>query len=149
MIRHLVRLSIRYAGVVVALALLVVVYGVYRLFNADLNVFPEFSPSQVVIQTEAPGLSAELVETQVTARIEAALAEEGATAMLVIVNEDQLAQFRLPVSCKADFVVHGASAAECATRILRGFPAPALRVNSNAGPVAGGRDPRGTWGKAV
>ncbi len=37
--------------------------------------------------------------------------------MLVIVNEDQLAQFRLPVSCKADFVVHGASAAECATRI--------------------------------
>lgn len=74
MIRHLVRLSIRYAGVVVALALLVVVYGVYRLFNADLNVFPEFSPSQVVIQTEAPGLSAELVETQVTARIEAALA---------------------------------------------------------------------------
>ncbi|MFO1207464.1 MAG: efflux RND transporter permease subunit [Burkholderiales bacterium] len=74
MIRHLVRLSIRYAGVVVALALLVVVYGIYRLFNADLNVFPEFSPSQVVIQTEATGLSAELVETQVTARIEAALA---------------------------------------------------------------------------
>lgn len=51
------------------------------------------------------------------ASVEAALAEEGATAMLVIVNEDQLAQFRLPVSCKADFVVHGASAAECATRI--------------------------------
>ena len=49
--------------------------------------------------------------------MEAALAEEGATSMLVIVNEDQLAQFRLPVSCKADFVVHGASAAECATRI--------------------------------
>ena len=74
MIAHIVRLSIRYAGVVVALALVVVVYGIYRLFGADLNVFPEFSPSQVVIQTEAPGLSAELVETQVTARIEAALA---------------------------------------------------------------------------
>ena len=74
MIAHIVRLSIRYAGVVVALALVLVAYGLYRLSRADLNVFPEFSPSQVVIQTEAPGLSAELVETQVTARIEAALA---------------------------------------------------------------------------
>ena len=74
MIAHIVRLSIRYAGVVIALALVVVVYGIYRLLAADLNVFPEFSPSQVVIQTEAPGLSAELVETQVTARVEAALA---------------------------------------------------------------------------
>ena len=49
--------------------------------------------------------------------VESALAEEGSTAMLVIVNEDQLAEFRLPVSCKADFVVHGASAAECTQRI--------------------------------
>ena len=49
------------------------------------------------------------------ASAEAALAEEGSVAM--IVNEADLAQFRLPVSCKADFVVHGAGAAECATRI--------------------------------
>lgn len=51
------------------------------------------------------------------ASVEAALAEGGATSMLVIVNEDELSQFRLPVSCKADFVVHGASIAECTTRI--------------------------------
>ncbi|MFR5091887.1 MAG: hypothetical protein ACLTDR_07590 [Adlercreutzia equolifaciens] len=61
------------------------------------------------------------------ASAERLLAEEGATAMLVIVNEDQLAQFRLPVSCKADFVVHGASAAECATRI-RQLLGPATRA---------------------
>ena len=74
MIGSIVRLSIRYAGVVVALAVVLACYGLYSLSRADLNVFPEFSPSQVVIQTEAPGLSAELVETQVTARIEAAVA---------------------------------------------------------------------------
>ena len=51
------------------------------------------------------------------ASAESVLAEEGSGAMLVIVNEDQLAEFRLPVSCKADFVVHGASAAECTQRI--------------------------------
>ena len=35
--------------------------------------FPEFSPTQVVIQTEAPGLSAELVETLVSQPIENAI----------------------------------------------------------------------------
>lgn len=50
-------------------------------------------------------------------QVEAALVEEGSTSMLVIVNEDQLGDFRLPVQVKSDFVVHGASAAECSTRI--------------------------------
>ena len=73
MIAFIVRQSIRYPGVIVTLALTVVVYGLYVLTRANLDVFPEFSPSQVVIQTEAPGLSAELVERQVTQPIENAL----------------------------------------------------------------------------
>ncbi|HEX4985514.1 MAG TPA: efflux RND transporter permease subunit [Burkholderiales bacterium] len=73
MISFIVRQSIRYPGVIVALALTIVVYGLYTLSRAHLDVFPEFSPSQVVIQTEAPGLSAELVETQISQRIENAL----------------------------------------------------------------------------
>lgn len=74
MISFIVRQSIRYPGVIVALALTVVVYGLFTLSRAHLDVFPEFSPAQVVIQTEAPGLSAELVETQVSQPIENALA---------------------------------------------------------------------------
>ena len=74
MISAVIRQSIRYPGVVVALALTLIIYGLYVLTRANLDVFPEFSPSQVVIQTEAPGLSAELVELQVTRRIENALA---------------------------------------------------------------------------
>ncbi|MEO8628721.1 MAG: efflux RND transporter permease subunit, partial [Betaproteobacteria bacterium] len=73
MISFLVRQSIKFPGVVVALALSVMVYGFYVLTRANLDVFPEFSPSQVVIQTEAPGLSAELVERQVSQPIEDAL----------------------------------------------------------------------------
>ncbi|WP_172136844.1 response regulator transcription factor [Adlercreutzia sp. ZJ473] len=51
------------------------------------------------------------------AQAEALLVEDGSAPMLVIVNEGQLAEFRLPVQVKADFVVHGASAEECAARI--------------------------------
>jgi len=74
MIAGLVRFSIRYAGVVVVLAATIVAYGIYTLSRANLDVFPEFSPSQVVLQIEAPGLSAEVVETLVTQPIENALA---------------------------------------------------------------------------
>src|SRR5215510_8205530 len=74
MIAYIVRRSIRHAGIVVTVAAALVVYGFYVLTQANLDVFPEFSPSQVVIQTEAPGFSSELVERQVTQPIESALA---------------------------------------------------------------------------
>ena len=51
------------------------------------------------------------------AQAEQLLVEDGSASMLVIVGEDQLGEFRLPVQVKADFVVHGASAGECASRI--------------------------------
>ena len=52
MIAFVIRQSIRYPGVVVALAVTLIIYGLYVLTRASLDVFPEFSPSQVVIQTE-------------------------------------------------------------------------------------------------
>ncbi|MBK8016596.1 MAG: efflux RND transporter permease subunit [Betaproteobacteria bacterium] len=73
MIASLVRFSIRYPGVIVAFALMLVVSGLFTLGRARVDVFPEFSPTQVVIQTEAPGLSPELVEALVTQRLEDAL----------------------------------------------------------------------------
>jgi CzcA family heavy metal efflux pump len=73
LITAIVRFSIRFPGVVVALALMLVASGVFELQRARLDVFPEFSPTQVVIQTEAAGLSAELVEALVAAPLEQAL----------------------------------------------------------------------------
>jgi len=66
----IVRFSLRRRGVVIGLAVLLVGYGIYSLSNAKYDVFPEFAPPQVVILTEAPGLSPEQVEQIVTSKVE-------------------------------------------------------------------------------
>lgn len=73
MLSSLVRFSIRFSGVVIALACLLLGYGLYTLGVARLDVFPEFAPPLAVVQTEAAGLSAEQVEVLVTQPIENAL----------------------------------------------------------------------------
>ncbi len=73
MLSAIVRFSVRYYGIVLALALMVLCYGVYRLSTAGLDIFPEFSPKQVIIQTESPGYSAEQVEILVTQPIESTI----------------------------------------------------------------------------
>ena len=73
MLSTLVRFSIKYSGIVIAVAFLILIYGGYRFFTAGLDIFPEFSPKQVIIQTESPGLSAEQVEILVTQQIETSI----------------------------------------------------------------------------
>lgn len=73
MLTVIVRFSVRFRGVVIALACLLLGYGIYTLYQSRLDVFPEFAPPLVVIQTEAPGLSPEQVEVLVTQQIENAL----------------------------------------------------------------------------
>lgn len=51
------------------------------------------------------------------AQVETMLLEDGSGSLLVIVGEDQLSEFRLPVQVKSDFVVRTAGAQECAARI--------------------------------
>ena len=43
MMGALIRFSIRFPGVVIGLALLIIVYGIYQIKLSPLNVFPEFS----------------------------------------------------------------------------------------------------------
>jgi CzcA family heavy metal efflux pump len=69
----IIRFAVRFRGVVVALWSLVLIYGIYALSQATYDVFPEFAPPQVSIQTEAPGLSAEQIEALVTRPIETAV----------------------------------------------------------------------------
>lgn len=73
MLATLVRFSINYRGVVIAIATLLMFYSVYRLSRAGLDIFPEFSPNLIVVQTEGPGYSTEQVEILVTRPIETAL----------------------------------------------------------------------------
>ena len=73
MLNWLVSHSLRFRGVVIALACLVVGYGLWIASRTKLDVFPEFAPPMVVVQTEAPGLSPEQVEALVTRPLETAL----------------------------------------------------------------------------
>ncbi len=73
MLGALIRFSIARRGIVVAAALALIVYGVVTLRGAGLDIFPEFSPQLVIVQTEAPGFSAEQVELRVTQVLETAL----------------------------------------------------------------------------
>jgi Cu/Ag efflux pump CusA len=70
MLNRIVRFSLRFRGVVIALACVLVGYGLYVAAHAKLDVLPNFVPPQVVVQTEAPGLSPEQVEVLVTRPVE-------------------------------------------------------------------------------
>ncbi len=73
MLQAIVQFSLRFRGVVLTLACLIVAYGVWVAAHAKLDVFPDFVPPQVSVQTEAPGLSPEQVETLVTRPVENAI----------------------------------------------------------------------------
>ena len=70
----IVRTALRFRGIVVALACVALGYGGYALMQARYDVFPEFAPPEVGVNTEAPGLAAEQVEMLVTQPIENAVA---------------------------------------------------------------------------
>ncbi len=68
-----VRFSLRFSGVIIALAVMLMFYGFYTLSRAKYDVFPEFTPPQVTIRAEAPGFSPEQVELLVTRPVENAI----------------------------------------------------------------------------
>ncbi len=71
--RALVELCLRLRFVVLLGAVAFLVVGWRAASSAQVDVFPEFAPPRVEIQTEAPGLSAVEVETLVTTPIERAV----------------------------------------------------------------------------
>ncbi|HZV36168.1 MAG TPA: efflux RND transporter permease subunit [Verrucomicrobiae bacterium] len=70
MLNWIVHFSLRFRGVIVALACVAIGYGIYVTAHAKLDVFPNFVPPEVTIQTEAAGLSSEQVEALVTIPLE-------------------------------------------------------------------------------
>lgn len=72
-LNQILKNSIAQRWVIVVGAILVTVWGVFSLTQMPLDVFPEFAPPQVDIQTEATGLAPEEVESQITVPIESAV----------------------------------------------------------------------------
>ncbi|MEA2589992.1 MAG: hypothetical protein QOH66_2919 [Actinomycetota bacterium] len=70
MVRWLIGSSIKSRRVVLALAVVVVAFGVWHLRDLKADALPEFGPPTVQIQTEAPGLAPAEVEGLVTLGLE-------------------------------------------------------------------------------
>jgi CzcA family heavy metal efflux pump len=70
MLAWLVRAALNQRVLMLALAALLVVLGLRASTDVPVDVFPEFAPPMVEIQTEAPGLSTEEVESLITVPIE-------------------------------------------------------------------------------
>jgi len=83
--RWLVGLCVRYAGTLATLTLIALLAGLWATRSAPLDVFPDFVPSTVDIQTEAPGLTAQQVEQLVTKPIENAV--NGAPGLATLRSE--------------------------------------------------------------
>ena len=85
MLNHIVGFSLGHRIVILALGIIVIAYGLYVATRTRLDVFPEFAPPQVIVQTEAPGLSSEEVEQLITLPIETEL--NGTPSLQVIRSE--------------------------------------------------------------
>ena len=71
--RWIIQTSLRYRYLVVFLAVVLMVFGVTQMRNSSVDVFPEFAPPKVEVQTLSMGLSASAVEELVTVPLEQAL----------------------------------------------------------------------------
>jgi CzcA family heavy metal efflux pump len=83
--RALIGLCVSRFGAVTALSVLALLLGCWGALHAPLDVFPEFVPSQVDIQTEAPGFSPQQVEELVTRPVENAV--NGASGLATLRSE--------------------------------------------------------------
>ncbi len=73
LLNQIIKSSITQRWLIVIGAILITLWGVFNITQMPLDVFPEFAPPQVDIQTEAPGLAPEEIEAQITVPIESAV----------------------------------------------------------------------------
>ena len=102
--RALVALCVRHFGTVTALTVVALVLGSWSALRSPLDVFPEFVPSQVTVQTEAPGFAPQQVEELVTKPIENAV--NGAAGLATLRSESIPGLSVVTITFTTDVDVH-------------------------------------------
>src|ERR1700740_1780342 len=74
MVRKLIALALNNQLVVLLLASVLAVYGIYAFVNVNVEAYPDPAPAIVEVIAQFPGASAEEVERQVTTPLEVTLA---------------------------------------------------------------------------
>jgi len=125
MLRWLVSLSLRHAVVICVLTVIAAVAGARIVRNVPFDVFPEFAPPLIEIQTEAPGLSALEVESFVSVPIESALTGVPSVATIRSKSVLGLSSVVLILSPESDLMQARQLVQERLARASRGLPAVA------------------------
>jgi Cu/Ag efflux pump CusA len=82
MFNHIIAWALHNRLIVLALTVVLFLAGAYSLQRMSVDVFPEFAPPQVVLQTEAPGMAPQDVESLITYQLESAInGSPGVTAV--------------------------------------------------------------------
>src|SRR6266545_4808806 len=72
MIRSIVGTSLKFRYIVLAIAAVMMVFGIAQIPSMPVDAFPEFAPPRVEVQTPSLGLSADEVESLITVPLEQA-----------------------------------------------------------------------------
>jgi CzcA family heavy metal efflux pump len=105
MLSWIVRSSLKFRFLIVALAAGLIFVGITQLPNAKIDVFPEFAPPKVEVQTIALGLTAQEVEELITVPLEQTLNGVPELDVLRSKSVPQLSQIELIFDSGADLFV--------------------------------------------
>ena len=122
MMRAIVSSSLKFRYIVVALAIALMVYGVSRVREMPVDVFPEFAPPLVEIQTPTLGLSAEEVETLVTIPLEETLQGVPGLATMRSKSVEQLSSIKMIFEPGTDLILARQVVAERVALATPGLP---------------------------
>jgi CzcA family heavy metal efflux pump len=95
MLRLIIATSLRFRFIIIAAAAVLMVFGLGQVRNMPVDVFPEFAPPKVEVQTITLGLSAAEVESLVTVPLEQALAGVEGLDILRSKSVAQLSQIEM------------------------------------------------------